>query len=55
MAKTFFVVGIVVGIVYLYNKGNWGCESWLFLMVLLPFGLLTAEQKMMTQSHNINK
>lgn len=54
-AKAFFKVGVLVSFVYLYNKGNWGCESWLFLMVLLPFGLLAVEQNMMTQSHNINK
>lgn len=55
MAKSFFKIGVLVSFVYLYNKGNWGSESWLLLMVLLPFGLLAAEQNVMCQSHNINK
>lgn len=43
MAKSFLGIGIVVGFMYLYNKGNWGAENWLFYMVLLPIGLLVAE------------
>jgi hypothetical protein len=55
MAKMFFKIGVLVSFVYLYNKGNWGSESWLFLMVLLPFGLLAAEQNVMNKSHNISR
>lgn len=50
LAKTFFWVGIVVSLVYLYNKGNWGCESWLFFMVIMPIGLLEVENSV-TQKH----
>ena len=49
MAKEFFVVGFIVAFVYLINKGNWGGESWLLLMVLLPFGLLVAENSAQNQ------
>ena len=49
MAKEFFVVGYIVAFVYLINKGNWGGESWLLLMVLLPFGLLVAENNAQNQ------
>ena len=42
-AKTFFLVGIITGFVYLYEKGNWGCEAWLMYMVLMPMGILSLE------------
>lgn len=45
MAKSFYWVGIIIGFVFLYNKGNWGCESWLFFLVLTPIGLLTFERE----------
>ena len=44
-AKVFFWVGIVVGIVFLYEKGNWGYQSWLMYMVLMPRGILVFERK----------
>lgn len=47
MAKAFFWAGIIAGFTYLYQKGNWGSESWLMYMVLMPMGILTFE--------NINK
>lgn len=39
MAKVFFWVGIIAGLVYLYNKGNWGAEAWLVYLVLMPMGI----------------
>ncbi len=42
-AKTFFWVGVVAGFLFLYQKGNWGCESWLMYMVLMPMGILSIE------------
>ena len=35
----FFLLGFLAGIVYLYQKGLWGSESWLMLMVLMPMTL----------------
>lgn len=52
MARTFFWVGILVGLVFLYHKGNWGCESWLFYFVLMPMGLLTVENRVKKTHHN---
>ena len=43
-AKAFFAVGILAGLVYLYEKGNWGFENWLMYMVLLPTGIFVFEQ-----------
>lgn len=43
MAKTFFWIGIIVGFIFLYMKGNWGCESWLVYVVLMPMGILSIE------------
>ena len=45
MARTFFWVGIAGGLVFLYQKGLWGSESWLIYMVLMPFGILTFEDQ----------
>ena len=45
MAKTFYWVGIVVGMVFLYMKGNWGGEAWLVFMVLMPMGIRDYESK----------
>lgn len=44
-ARTFFLVGGIIAFVFLYNKGNWGAESWLMFMVLLPAGLLVFERQ----------
>ena len=43
-AKAFFWVGVLAGLTFLYQKGNWGCESWLMYVVLTPIGLLTFER-----------
>lgn len=43
LAKMFFWLNLVIALVYLYNKGNWGCESWLFLFVFVPIGLFVVE------------
>ena len=45
LAKAFFWVGIISGLVFLYMKGLWGCESWLMYMVLMPMGILVFENK----------
>lgn len=45
MARTFFWIGIIVGFVFLYVKGNWGCENWLVYMVLMPMSILSYENK----------
>lgn len=45
MANTFMWVGFIMGLVFLFYKGNWGCETWLFSLVLMPIGLLTLERK----------
>lgn len=34
--RFFFSLGILAGLVFLYQKGNWGAESWLMLMVMMP-------------------
>lgn len=44
-ALTFFWIGILVGFVFLYEKGLWGAECWLFYMVLMPIGILVIEQQ----------
>lgn len=49
--KTFFWVGILVGFIYLYNKGNWGCESWLIFLVLMPLGIQVFEKKILSTEH----
>lgn len=45
LARFFFWVGIVSGLVFLYMKGLWGCESWLMYMVLMPMGIIVLENK----------
>ena len=42
-AKAFFIIGIVASLVYLYEKGLWGAESWLIMMVIMPMGILSIE------------
>lgn len=44
-AKAFFWIGVITGFVYLYNKGNWGCEDWISYLALMPIGLLVIERK----------
>lgn len=36
---TFFNLSLFAGIVFLYQKGNWGSESWLMMMVMMPLSL----------------
>lgn len=38
--RFFFIIGFGAGMIYLYEKGLWGCESWLMLMVMMPSALL---------------
>ena len=39
----FFYLGVLIGLMYLYEKDIWGCESWLFYMVLMPMSLTVFE------------
>lgn len=41
--RDYFFIGIIAGFILLYEKGNWGAESWLMMFVLLPFALLVIE------------
>ena len=42
-ARYYMIVGFMAGLIFLYEKGNWGCESWLFYLVLMPFTILAFE------------
>ena len=44
-AKVFWWIGLVAGAFFLYQKGIWGAEGWLFMMILLPNGILLFENK----------
>lgn len=44
-SRTFFGVGVTIGVLFLYMKGNWGCEAWLIYMVLMPMGILSFESR----------
>ena len=44
-ARFFWWVGLAAGAIFLYQKGIWGAEGWLFLMILLPYGILLFENK----------
>lgn len=43
IAKDFFWLGVMTGLLFLYEKGNWGGEAWLMYMVLMPIGILVFE------------
>lgn len=43
-AKMFFWLGTICAFIFLYQKGNWGCEAWFMYMVLMPMGLLVFEK-----------
>lgn len=45
MAKAFFWIGTISAFLFLYQKGNWGCEAWLMYMVLMPMGILSYERQ----------
>ncbi|MBO6023318.1 MAG: hypothetical protein J6P83_00495 [Bacteroidales bacterium] len=45
LARAFFFVGVIVGFVFLYNKGLFGSEGWLVYTVLMPIGILSFEYK----------
>lgn len=34
----------MAGAFFLYQKGIWGTEGWLVLMILLPYGILLFEK-----------
>ena len=44
IARAFFWAGIIAGAIFLYQKGLWGCESWLMYLVLMPMGILVLER-----------
>lgn len=43
-ARTFFWVGVIAGFVFLYEKGLWGCESWLMYCVLMPMMIYVLDE-----------
>ncbi len=49
MAKAFFWIGTISAFLFLYQKGNWGCEAWLMYMVLMPMGIMVFEQQSLGQ------
>lgn len=34
--KVFLIISFLIGFVYMYQKGIFGCTGWLFMMVLVP-------------------
>lgn len=54
MARAFFRIGIVAGFVFLYEKGLWGSEGWLFYMVLMPFGIMVIEKYRLKQKTDLH-
>lgn len=47
-AKMIFWVGIISGLTFMYQKGNWGSEAWLMYIVLVPIGILTLENELLS-------
>ena len=45
LTRVFFLLGLVSGVLLLYEKGLWGCESWLMYLVLMPFGIYVFENE----------
>ena len=45
IARVFVLMGFFAGLMYMYEKGLWGCESWLMYLVLMPFGVRVFEAK----------
>lgn len=43
-ARTFFIMGIFVGFLYLYEKGLWGAENWFMMIVFMPMTIWVLEQ-----------
>ncbi len=50
-AKVFFWVGTISAFLFLYQKGNWGCEAWLMYMVLMPMGIKALEKVYVTNQN----
>lgn len=42
-ARSFYMLGVLTGLVYLYEKGNWGAEAWLVYMVFFPISIIVIE------------
>ena len=47
-AKVFFWIGTICAFIFLYQKGNWGGEAWLIYMSLMPMGIKTFENKVLS-------
>ena len=45
MSRVFFWAGTIAAFMFLYEKGNWGCESWIMYLVLMPMGIWVLEDK----------
>lgn len=41
--RYFFILGFLSGIIFLYEKGNWACEAWMMLMVMMPTSIMVLE------------
>jgi len=49
IARTFFYMVIMSSLVFIYEKGLWGCENWLMMMVLAPQFILFLEKRIWTK------
>lgn len=43
-ARAFFMIGVIMGFVFMYSKGLWGGEAWLMYWVLMPYSIYVLEQ-----------
>ena len=53
-AKVFFWIGTICAFIFLFQKGNWGCEAWLMYMVLMPMGIKVFEHNTLNVKINVN-
>lgn len=42
-ARSYFSIGTFAAFLYLYEKGNWGCESWFMYMIMMPMTIWVFE------------
>lgn len=47
-SRSFFILGIVASFLYLYEKGLWGAESWLIMMVMTPMAICVLEKSLIS-------
>lgn len=51
--RVFFLVLLAASATYLYEKGLWGAENWLFMMIITPYTILWIEKIALKQSGGI--